>query len=193
MHGLMNRAIEGFVRQGYGAPRWREVAGRIGLAEDAIQPFRRYPFAMTRQLTAAAAAILDKPEAEVIEDVGAWLARVEGVRRLLRFSGSDFSDFVLSLEELPGRIRMVLPELVAPEIAVSVHGPQAYRITLTGDDWHWRALIAGMLRAMSDDYGALALIVDEGGAILVDVSDASFGDGRGFDLAAGTEAAGGWR
>lgn len=193
MHGLMNRAIEGFVRQGYGAPCWRAAAGRIGLEEDGFQPFRRYPFAVTRQLTAAVGAILDKPEAEVIEDVGAWLARVESVRRLLRFSGSDFSDFVLSLEELPGRIRMVLPDLEAPEIAVAVHGPQAYRITLAGDDWLWRALIAGMLRAMSDDYGALALIVDEDGAILVDVSDASFGNGRGFDLAAGAEAAGGWR
>src|SRR5690606_23678002 len=158
-------------RQGYGAPCWRAVAGRIGLEEDGFQPFRRYPFAVTRQLTAAVGAILDKPEAEVIEDVGAWLARVESVRRLLRFSGSDFSDFVLSLEELPGRIRMVLPDLEAPEIAVAVHGPQAYRITLAGDDWLWRALIAGMLRAMSDDYGALALIVDEDGAILVDVSD----------------------
>lgn len=193
MHGLMNRAIEGFVRQGYGQACWRMVAERIGLAEGGFQPFRPYPMALTRQLTEAVAAILDKPEAELIEDVGAWLARVEGMRRLLRFSGSDFSDFVLSLEELPGRLRMILPDIAAPEVAVAVHGPQAYRITLIGDDWLWRALIAGLLRAMSDDYGALALIVDEGDAILVDVSDASFGDGRGFELAARAEVVGGWR
>lgn len=193
MHGLMNRAIEGFVRQVYGPPCWQAVTGRIGLEEAGFQPFRRYPFAMTRQLTEAAGAVLDKPPAEVIEDVGAWLARVEGMRRLLRFSGSDFSDFVLSLEELPGRIRMILPDLSVPDVTVLVHGPLAYRITLAGDDWLWRALIAGLLRAMSDDYGALALIVDEGDAILVDVSDASFGDGRGFDLAARAEVVGGWR
>lgn len=193
MHGLMNRAIEEFVRQGYGEQCWRAVATRIRLVEDGFEPFRHYPFALTRKLATAVAAVLDKPEAEVIEDVGAWLARVEGVRRLLRFSGSDFSDFVLSLEELPGRLRMVLPDLEAPEVMVCVQGPQAYRISLTGDDWHWRALVMGMLRAMSDDYGALALIMDEDGMILVDVSDVSFGDGRGFDLAAGAEAAGGWR
>lgn len=194
MHGLMNRAIEGFVRHAYGTACWHAVAAEIGLAEGGFQPFRPYPGALTRELTGAVARILDKPEAEVIEDAGAWLARVEWVRRLLRFSGSDFSDFVMSLEELPGRLRMILPDLEAPEIAVTVHGPQAFRIALAGDDGLWRALVAGTLRVMSDDYGALALIVDEGGAILVDVSDAEFGDGRGFDIAAPrAEAAGGWR
>lgn len=193
MYRLMNRAIEGFVQRAYGPPCWHAVAERIGLTAAGFQPFRDYPLAITQELTNAVATVLDKPPAEVIEDVGAWLARVEGMRRLLRFSGSDFSDFVLSLEELPGRIRMILPDLAAPDVSVSVHGPQAYRITLAGDDWLWRALIAGLLRAMSDDYGALALIVDEGDAILVDVSDASFGDGRGFDLAARAEVAGGWR
>ena len=193
MHGLMNRAIEGFVRHAYGTACWHAIAAEIGLAEGGFQPFRPYPGALTRQLTGAVARILDKPEAEVVEDVGAWLARVEWVRRLLRFSGSDFSDFVMSLEELPGRLRMILPDLELPEIAVTVHGPQAFPVTLAGDDWLWRALVAGIQRVMSDDYGALALIVDEDGAILVDVSDAAFGDGRGFDLAARIEAAGGWR
>lgn len=193
MHGLMNRAIEGFVTHAYGTGCWHTVAEEIGLTEGGFQPFRPYPGAVTRELTAAVAQILDKPEDEVIEDVGAWLARVEWVRRLLRFSGSDFSDFVMSLEELPGRLRMVLADLVMPEIAVTVHGPQAFHITLAGDDWLWRALLAGMLRVMSDDYGALALIADEGQSILVDVSDAQFGDGRGFDIAAHAGAAGGWR
>lgn len=193
MHGLMNRAIEGFVRHAYGLPCWQTVAAEIGLAEGAFQPFRFYPGALTRQLTEAVAHVLDKPEAEVVEDVGAWLARVEWVRRLLRFSGSDFSDFVMSLEELPGRLRMILPDLEMPEIAVTVHGPQAFHVALAGDDGLWRALVAGMLRVMSDDYGALALIVDDEGAILVDVSDVAFGDGRGFDIAARAEAVGGWR
>ena len=182
MHGLINRSIETFVRSCYGHAIWREVAAEAGLAEARFDSFRHYPPEVTARLTAAVAECLDRPESELLEDVGAWLARVEPVRRLLRFSGSDYADFVVALEELPGRSRMVLPDLEVPEIAVQGCGPHQFRIRVTGNATFWRALVSGLLRAMSDDYGALALIIDEGDSIHVDVSDVSFGDARDFDL-----------
>ena len=45
--------------------------------------------------------------------------------------------------------------------------------------------LARVLRAMSDDYGELALIVDEGAAISIDVSDQTFFEARDFDLGGG--------
>lgn len=192
MHGLINRSIEGFVRVCYGGARWREVAADIGLRENRFQSFRHYPDAMTVALIAAAAQRLGKPEGELLEDLGAWLARLEGVRRLLRFSGSDFADFVVALEELPDRGRMILPDLEVPRLAVEVRGPQQFTIRVLAGGAGWCAVIAGLLRAMSDDYGALALILDEGEAISVNVSDEAFGEGRDFDLTVRTVQAGGW-
>lgn len=183
MHGLINRSIENFVRSCYGGATWREVVARIGMNKDSFSSFRPYPDEVTERLTAAVAECLDRPEEELLEDVGAWLARVESVRRLLRFSGSDYSDFVIALEELPGRARMVLPELEVPGLSVQVSGPEQYRIHVIEEGNFWKPMISGLLRAMSDDYGALTLIVDEGDTILVDVSDASFGEGRDFSLA----------
>lgn len=183
MHGLINRSIENFVRSCYGGAVWREIAAEIGLGEGGFYSFRHYPPALTRDLTAAVARNLQRPEAEMLEDVGAWLARVEPVRRLLRFSGSDFSDFIVALEELPGRARMVLPDLDVPGLTVQVCGAQQYRIRVVDGDDFWLPLISGLLRAMSDDYGALSLILYEGGALFVDVSDMSFGAARDFDLA----------
>lgn len=183
MHGLINRSIENFVRDGYGAAIWHEVVAGANLTEDGFAGFRNYPDAVTVGLTAAAARILDRPEPELLEDVGAWLARVEPVRRLLRFSGSDYADFVTALEELPGRARMVLPDLEVPGVSVQLCGAARYRVHVVEDGLFWKPLISGLLRAMSDDYGALSLIVDEGETILVDVSDSAFGAGRDFDLA----------
>lgn len=183
MHGLINTTIEAFLRDSYGGEAWAAVADRGGCDPAGFAPFRETPDRVTLRLIAAAAETLGKPEAEFLEDLGAWLARVEPARRLLRFSGSDFSDFVLSLEELPGRGHLVLPRLGLPRIAVAARGGGQFRVTVSHGAPEWRSVLAGMLRAMSDDYGALALIVDEGGWISVDVSDEDFGTGRAFELA----------
>ncbi|AXC50132.1 heme NO-binding protein [Paracoccus suum] len=188
MHGLINRSIESFLRDSYGEAAWNSVADALGIEREGFEPFRRYPDADTHCLVAIGARVLAKPEAEFLEDVGAWLARIEPARRLLRFSGADFADFVLALEELPGRAHLVLPDLDMPRISVLVQGEAQFCVAVTHSFPEWRCVLAGVLRAMSDEYGALALIVDEGAYISVDVSDDSFGAARDFDLGAGPRA-----
>lgn len=187
MHGLINRSIECFLRDNYGDPAWGRIAASLNIDPAGFEPFRHYPDPLTLQLIAAATEVLHKPEPELLEDVGAWLARTEPARRLLRFSGSDFADFVLALEELPGRAHLVLPDIDMPRIAVTVEGVGQFRVTTSHAPPEWRSLLAGVLRAMSDDYGALALIVDEGTAISVDVSDESFFAARDFDIGGGPQ------
>lgn len=185
MHGLINNSIERFIRESYGEDAWRDIAARIELTAGRFEGFRRYPDALTLRLVAGGAERLAKPEAELLEDFGAWLARTEPIRRLLRFSGADFADFILTLEELPGRVRMIVPDLEMPRIHVETVGADRFRVATSRALPEWRSVLAGILRAMSDDYGALALIVDEGAAIGVDVSDQTFFEARDFDLGAG--------
>ena len=115
--------------------RTADVAGLIGLEAGGFEGFRRYPDALTMRLIAASAGRLAKPEAELLEDFGAWLARTEPIRRLLRFSGADFADFILTLEELPGRVRMIVPDLEMPRIAV----------TALGDAYGWSPRMRALL------------------------------------------------
>lgn len=185
MHGLINRSIESFLRDSYGEQAWLSIAAALEVEPAGFEPFRHYPDRLTLRLIATATRVLTKPEPELLEDVGAWLARTEPARRLLRFSGTDFADFVLALEELPGRARMVLPDLDMPRISVTAQGRAQFRVEVSHALPEWRSLIAGVLRAMSDDYGALALIVDEGSGIEVDVSDEAFFAGRDFDIGGG--------
>lgn len=185
MHGLINRSIESFLRDSYGESAWVQIADGLEIDPAGFEPFRHYPDRLTLRLIAQATKVLTKPEPELLEDLGAWLARTEPARRLLRFSGTDFADFVLALEELPGRAHMVLPDLEMPRISVAALGNAQFRVEVSHAPPEWRSLIAGVLRAMSDEYGALALIVDEGAGIGVDVSDETFFAARDFDLGGG--------
>lgn len=188
MHGLINRSIEGFLRGTYGDSFWHDAAEAAGIDRRGFQTIRDYPDAVSHGLVNHAAALLDKPEGELLEDLGAWLAAREPLRRLLRFSGRDFIDFIYSLEEWPGRAHMVIPDLGMPRIAIEQADEGDIRVIATACFPEWRHVIAGLIRAMADDYGTLCLIGVEGSVVRLRISETGFSSGRRFDLSAQSAA-----
>ncbi|WP_372803460.1 heme NO-binding domain-containing protein [Paracoccus seriniphilus] len=184
MQQLVVRAVEEFLRQTYGDDLWLRVAGNPG--DDDRLALMGGAFTSrgvsVRDLVTSAAAELGKTAQELLEDGGAWLASREAIRRLLRFSGHDFRDFILSLEELPGRAHFVVPDLGVPEINVSVCEQGVFWLTLPEDSLGWPSILGGIIRAMADDYGALGVVNVEGNVVTVGIPDDDFSAGREFSL-----------
>lgn len=178
MQMLLDRAVDEFMRATYGDMHWEELDMLV--SEGVLAGGT--PGVTYSAMLKEAARRLSKPVDELFEDLGAWLARQEPIRRLLRFSGVDFRDFVMRLDELPGRAHMVVPELDMPELVVRQHDCSTLSVMVEGSQLNWPALLAGVLRGMADDYGALSLIVAEGNEISVHISDESFAQDRGFEL-----------
>lgn len=164
MHDLVSRAVEKFLAD----------------ESPSLQPGAELssPGSMLRD----AAAHLNKPFDELVEDLGAWLVRQDEIWRLLRFCGRDFLDFLLRLEELPDRIRLVTDDLSVPEIALSRSDDGLLWVTLSDGPSAWTALLGGLLRAMADDYGTLCVITPLDGGLCIDVSDSAFAAARTFRL-----------
>jgi len=190
MHGLINRALQGFVTDTYGQAVWDEVHSQAGLPDEAFEAMLHYPDRMTGETLAAAAAVLHRDAGGLLEDLGAYLVtheRMEPIRRLLRFGGTGFLDLLQSLEDLPGRARLAVPDLEIPDL--SLRQPAAHRFELAVS-WPLPgagAVLLGMLRALADDYGALVLLEpesDEGGVerIGIELLDPRFAAGRDFTL-----------
>lgn len=190
MHGMVNRALQGFLTATYGADVWAEVRSQAALPFDDFEAMLDYPDAMTLACFGAACSVLHKHPNALLEDIGTWLvtdAHLEPLRRLMRFSGASFLDFLHSLEELGDRGRLAVPDLDMPEIELERLDPSTFRIrarwTLPGI----APILMGCLRALADDYGALALLrldgMEGGGECLhVQLLDAAFSEGRSFDL-----------
>jgi hypothetical protein len=84
-----------------------------------------YDHAITLACFGAAVDVLDKHPNTLLEDIGTYLVTdpaLEPLRRLLRFGGGTFAEFLVSLEELPDRARLAMPEVEAPEITLEVEG-----------------------------------------------------------------------
>lgn len=193
MHGLINRSLECFLRDTYGLMFWRDVAGAVGLQDGGFEAMLHYPDALTFSVLDCAAARLDRPRESVLEDLGTHLIADSGfepLRRLLRFGGVTFVDFLHSLDELQGRGWLAVPDLDLPELDLWVHSAERYTLRCRSPYPGFGHVMLGVLRAMADDYGALVMLdftATGGGTetITIDLLETAFAEGRQFDLAAG--------
>ncbi|MDN5567282.1 MAG: heme NO-binding domain-containing protein [Paracoccus sp. (in: a-proteobacteria)] len=178
MNSLINRGIEEFLRSTYGDGLVQSVVQDAHRAPGVVAPLGAGfgPAALHR-----ASLRLAKPFTELVEDLGAWMTRIEPVRRLLRFSGRDFKDFLLRLEELPGRAHLVLPSLQVPRLMIDAADNSVWVRMLDADE-NWQFVLVGLIRGMADDYGALCLITTEDLSIRIDIWDEKFAEGRMFTL-----------
>ncbi len=185
MHGLINRAIQNFLCDTYGHPIWQRVVQAAELPPQGFEALLIYEDALTEAMVRAASEALGKPRDALLEDFGIYLAGREGLRRLLRFGGADFVDFLYSLEELPGRIRLAVPDIALPEIALHHPAADHFRVEVQGGHREVAHVLCGILQAMADDFGALALIgADDAPSsfVRVELVEACYAVGRDFLL-----------
>lgn len=193
MHGLTNRAFQCFIRDTVGPEMWADVARGADMGFDGFEPMMTYPPEVTERVLQVALQRLDRPRDSILEDFGTYLVshpNLEPVRRLLRFGGGSFVDFLDSLEDLPERGRLAVPTLDLPEMELTDLGAGMFGLTCAHRIAGAGHVIVGLLRAMADDYGALVVLEHLGlnqgrECISVHLLDQSHWSGKRFDLAAG--------
>lgn len=196
MHGLINRSIQCFLRDTYGVAAWTAIAQEAGLGFDNFEPLLIYDTELTEKMILAAAQHLLRPRETVLEDLGTYLVshpNLEALRRLLRFGGVTFLDFLNSMEDLPEHGRLGLPDLEVPEFTLTELGEGRFFLHVTPLVDGVGHVVVGLLRAMADDYGALVVLEHAGletgtqntgrEVVAVHLLDHAYAQGRRFDLA----------
>ena len=191
MHGLINRSLQCFLRDTFGQSAWVTIARDAGMQFDSFEAMLCYDSALTDAVINSASRHLNRPRDAVLEDLGTYLVshpNVEALRRLLRFGGVTFLDFLNSVEDLPGRGRMAVPDLDLPSFTLTEIGGDQFLLTCQAPLLGSGHVMLGLMRAMADDYGALVVLDhrgQQGGAevIGVHILEQSFASGRRFDLA----------
>lgn len=192
MHGLINRAIQSFLADTYGPEVWAVIAREAQVPVGGFEAMLSYDAAITGDMLAAAESVLDRPREGILEDLGTYLVshrNREGLRRLLRFGGVTFLDFLHSLEDLPDRARLALPDLELPDMLLTDAGGDRFMLTCHSQIPGAGHIALGLLRAMADDYGALVLLDHlgtgtDGEVVAIHLLERRFAVGRRFNLAA---------
>jgi hypothetical protein len=191
MHGLVNRSIQMFLRGTYGNSVWLDIARDAQLGFVSFETMLTYEDRMTDMVLAAASRRLNLPREAILEDLGIFLVAdpaLERLRRLLRFGGVTFVDFLYSLDDLPARGRLALPDLDLPALHLDGTDPDSFSLTCLSPFRGVGYVFVGLLRAMADDYGALVVIdhagpAEGGEGVSIRLLDHQFATGRRFVLA----------
>lgn len=192
MHGLINRSIQSYVSDTHGAAIWGQVVQAAELDAPSFEAMMIYEDALTTRVLDAAGQILRRSREDIMEDIGTYLVThhgFEAVRRLLRFGGVDFGDFLHSLDDLPDRARLAVPDLDLPRLELREHALGQFSLMCDSPIAGFGHVMMGVLRVMADDYGALALLEHTGAGagvetLSITLVEADFAEGREFALGA---------
>ncbi|SPF75981.1 hypothetical protein ALP8811_00976 [Aliiroseovarius pelagivivens] len=161
MHGLILWIFESFVRLTYGEQVWEKVLADLDLHLQSVEPMFHYDDQICLSILRQLSIEQSRDRNSLLEDFGTFLVtdpRVERVRRLLRFGGVDFTEFLHSLEDLKGRARLAVPDLTLPDVQVDETQPHCFEITCENSPSGAPYVLLGVLRALADDYGSLVFL-----------------------------------
>ncbi|MEL7345338.1 MAG: heme NO-binding domain-containing protein [Pseudomonadota bacterium] len=187
---LINRALEGFLRDTYGGETWNAIdliadteIEFFDFDASEFDPVSGHDF---HGMLDAAVEHLGKSRDDVLEDLGTYLVshpNMDVLRRLLRFGGVTFPDFLHSLDDLPDRARLAVSDLRLPGLELVETAPLEFDLLVARNDFDFGRILVGVIRAMADDYGSLAMIdlVDKG-KLRIAVHHTEFAEAKPFEL-----------
>lgn len=190
MHGLINLSLQCFVRDTYGDQVWRNIAETAELPASGFEAMLTYDDRQTTDVIDAATAKLRQVRGDFLESLGTYLVaheKCQRIRRLLRFGGRTFEEFLLSLDELPDRARLAVPDLEMPDLYLRQNAPGLFELCCIWERAIFGHVVMGVLRGMADDFGALVLLdyeaVDDNAEVIsIIIAESSFSEGRHFEL-----------
>lgn len=193
MHGLILWTFEFFVRLTYGHQVWSGALTKLDLNLKTVEPLFHYDDQIGLSILYELASELECDRQSLLEDFGTFLvtdSRVERVRRLLRFGGVDYTDFLHSLEDLQGRARLAVPDLDLPKIQVDERRPHRFEISCENAPKGAPYVLLGVLRALADDFGSLVFLevtaeTTDSVIIMADLLECQHAEGREFLWTAG--------
>ena len=156
MHGLINRVIHRYVREEYGSGFWREIAQRARIDPPRFETQHSYPIGVTRRLVGALRRLSGQDTSVLMRELGRFAVQhplAVPYVQLVQFGGSDYARFLQSLEDVPIRLGMVLPDCKLPILEVVQMDPQRFYLICKSDFEGVGSCVAGMLEAMAEIYG----------------------------------------
>lgn len=161
MHGTINCGLQIYVCEIFGADMWEESCTHAGLSGFSFETMLTYEDSLTERLLSALTHVLGRDRADLLEDFGTFVVseeRLKPVRKLLRFGGESYVEFLQSLEDVHDRAKIALPDLDVPRFELENHGGDRFTVHYSFEKLGFGAVFLGLLRGMADDYGALILI-----------------------------------
>jgi hypothetical protein len=152
MYGLVNQALEDFVRRGYGDAAWNRVRGGAGISLDMFVSMDSYPDDITYKLVGAATEVLGLQAPQILEAFGEhWVLYTAqaGYGEMFAMFGSDLRAFLLNLNNLHSHVAMTFPDLRPPSFEVEqIDGTDSLLLHYHSERTGLAPMVVGLLKGL---------------------------------------------
>ena len=155
MYGLVNKAVEDLVRTRFGADVWEQIRTRAGIGVDSFISMDPYPDDVTYKLVGAASEVLDLPAAVVLEAFGEFWIRYtakEGYGEMFSLFGSNFGEFLHSLDALHTHIGLTFSELRPPTFHCEDLGEGEYLLSYFSTREGLAPMMLGLIKGLGTTF-----------------------------------------
>ena len=152
MYGLVNKAIEGLVRDRFGEETWEEVKDKAGIDADVFVSMGQYPDDVTYKLVAAASEVLQTPAEDILKAFGEyWVLYTakEGYGELLKMSGNSLREFLHHLDDLHAHVGLSFPDLQPPSFQCTENGDSSLVLHYYSDRPGLAPMVVGLLNGLA--------------------------------------------
>lgn len=164
MYGMVNKALEDMVVEGFGEEGWERIKTEAGVDVDVFISNQGYPDAITYQLVAAASTVLNRPATELLEAFGVhWVVKTarEGYGDLMAANGRTLPEFLLNLPNFHARVSLIFPHLQPPRFVCTDVTDQSLRLHYYSHRAGLAPLVRGLLRGLSQMFDTLVRVEQE--------------------------------
>lgn len=119
MYGMVNKAIEQMVCANHGEPVWEAIKTQAQVDVEVFISNESYDDDVTYRLVAAASNVLGLPAETVLKAFGRyWVLETaqKGYGALMRSSGNNLAEFLVNLDHMHTRVKLMFPKLIPPRI-----------------------------------------------------------------------------
>jgi GNAT superfamily N-acetyltransferase len=162
VHGMINRGLQCYIRDIHGVDVWEETCEQAKLPYYNFESMLTYDDATTEDLLSSFGSLVGRQRDEILEDFGVYIVSEDAlstVRRLLKFGGTNYVEFLKSLDFVYDRAKLAVPDLDIPMMELVAHGPCRFTLYARFQKRGYGVALLGLLRALADDYNALISIV----------------------------------
>lgn len=152
MYGLVNQALEDFVRRGFGNLAWDRIRRGAGINDDMFIAMDGYPDEMTYKLVVAASPVLNLDATQILEAFGEhWVLYTaeSGYGEMLAMFGGNLHSFLNNLDNLHSHVGMSFPALKPPSFTVEeIEGNAGLLLHYRSERTGLAPMVVGLLKGL---------------------------------------------
>ena len=162
MYGLVNQALEDYIRRGYGKGCWKRIASRAGIDLDMFVSMDNYSDEITYRLVNSASEVLGLQAQQILEAFGEhWVLYTaqEGYGEMLSMFGADLRQFLGNLDNLHSHVGMAFPDLRPPSFQVEpIEGRDAVLLHYRSERQGRAPMVVGLLRGLGKRFSQAIVV-----------------------------------